>query len=1236
MAKTGKYCCFFCPKKDYSERPIEAICESCHRKLNFVLKHHPLLIRDFRIIRSLGRGFYGAAYIAERGVFGRKSVIKITPASFYTFFGKTDFQTEVKLHARVAENASHVVQISDAFEESVVFDDPSRTSLLCCVTVLDYIDGDLLKDVLSAKVSPSATSVCQIAIDLLRLSGEFEGAQLHHNDLHAENLIVQPLRPETRRPDAIDASIKVVAIDLGSIADASKSDPSRRGDLAFIAVHVDTLLTRLLAKPDLLVDRDFRVALALQGIINGLRSDAVNARMPNSGDLIDQIRETYYRASHQWYPWRSRLTLKSFSDHYNAQTLESWNVPALLVDPDNRWVTEVTRPGPQIITGMRGCGKTMLLRALDIHARAAQLGEEKPSEIIKRIKNDRFIGLFASAQRLLDLKEQALLKIESRLTRLFIAYSLQAVRALMHVKDVAEDMIAPHAHTKMASAIGDYLHDGTNLRESVTLEDLESRLLKLLVFTVSGNHKHLVRQSPAEVFSHLADQLRDCSDVFQGATVFFLLDDVSTRYLDLEKVESLLSALLFQAPKCAFKFTSEWQTIELGLRSPGRIHPIRIDRDLTVFDLGADVYEKINTLGNAGKDFVARILLQRAELLSSEPLERDPKIILGDVSLEQVAREIGSSNETSARKKKVYRGLSCLTNVCVGDLGDVIKLYENILRSAGAAPTYPIKAEIQSRCFQNLSSLRLFDLSRRADYFKNHARAFAEAAHELLVRSHRLAKNSPGKAARLRQYSSIYIRITANDEQTKSQQIDQLRQLIDSGVFVFSGGAPRLKTKDSNPMQQFILSYRKIYGLASYIGLADRDRFELSGGDLSEWLSMPSDAKQILLRNQISDEVEGGDAEFSADERMDPKSARPRQAVSSDRVALDSPAQGDLFGGMAVISEHRTVMDLAAKGLDVQVQELDGRDVSQCGVRLVFSGLGFEDRTLASNEFLSRLVKPQRVISVRYSIPGHAEAIRNAWKQVNAIFDEWSYEEACVNTIKSDGLCLIDVSGLSKPLIFRAIRNELSAKGRILVCHASAALHYPLEKDLERLFAAQQLDDPMLVLDSLDKVLRGEKGPYEAVGLLADQSDPSRSRALLAFASAKHERLFSLLDRREFDQIEVIAPNSDSPRAQVARLAADYVRENHQNAKVSHIDSNDLTGLIRYLDEEFLVVYDKAGANLELGLTGSKMQAVAAAVLSTVRKVAQAWYLSPAEFDVRRFSKGVGPIRVFEIVVNRG
>ena len=53
---------------------------------------------------------------------------------------------------------------------------------------------------------------------------------------------------------------------------------------------------------------------------------------------------------------------------------------------------------------------------------------------------------------------------------------------------------------------------------------------------VSGDEKHLVKQSPCRVFNHLASSLWECSEVFESASIFYLLDDVSTRYLEARQI----------------------------------------------------------------------------------------------------------------------------------------------------------------------------------------------------------------------------------------------------------------------------------------------------------------------------------------------------------------------------------------------------------------------------------------------------------------------------------------------------------------------------------------------------------------------------------------------------------------------------------------------------------------------------------------------------------------------------
>ncbi|MDT3706308.1 MAG: hypothetical protein ROZ09_05735 [Thiobacillus sp.] len=1226
----SKYCCFFCPSGDYSEKRLEDPCPSCGRPYGFVLKQHPKRIADYTVTRELGRGFYGAAYVAESGPFNKKFVLKISPVSFYTFFGKPSFEHETELHNRLAEGAEHIVGIVNRFDEDVVFSDADQTKIACHVTVLDFVNGDLLRDYTDGKLPANSATICQIAIDLLRLRAEFEANELNHNDLHAENLIVEKLPAQARRKDAIDDSIRVKAIDLGSLADASKSTIDRHGDLYFIATHVDKLLSILLSTPTALDDRDFRTALALQSIVHGLLTDVQNARHPNPSDLINEIKESYYRASQPWHPWSDKLSLKSFADHYNAQTLVSSDVPSLLVDPQNRWLEEVSKPGPQIITGMRGCGKTMLLRALDFHAQASHRVGETDESVLERIEQSQVVGLFVSAQRLLDLRH-SVTRLEQRLTRLYVHYALQAARALLHLRDLDREALAPGAHVTLANGIADYLNGADDLRGATSVDDLESRLEKIAVLSSRGNSVYTVKQAPVEVFQHLAERFRMCSRVVASSTVLFLLDDVSTRYLELERVEELLSALLFQSPVCAFKFTSEWQTIELGLRSPGRNHPIREGRDLSVFDLGADVLQTINASGkDKGNDFVAQILQQRAKFHASHP-KWNPKDLLGDVPLEQVAREIASSNATSKERKQAYRGLSCLTSVCVGDIGDVIKLYEEIIKRASAGRSslsIPIEEGIQAECFLAISSRRLYDLNRRGGFFKSHALAFAEAARDLLGRSYREGVKLKAKAPRLRQYSSLYVRVTSDNQESQKQQIDLLRELIDAGVFVYSGGAPRTKTKDSDPVQQFKLSFRKIYGLASYIGLADRDRFELSGPDLAQWLEHPN--KEILLRNQIASEVtaHAGLPDAAASE------AKPTPQLLRTTVKAEEIQQSLFDGGTAIelgrsSSQHITI----AKPIDVCIRELDASKLQEIMVGGVITGLGFEDRTLASNKLLANALKSGIVHAVRYDLAGHADEITNVWRNAGRVVEELPYRKAVIGLPRIEGLAVIDISGLSKPLIFAAIRRELQEKGRVLVCHVTAQYHYPLQEDLEALFAAEQEDSPLRFLESLANVLKGEQGPYKDIRLVEEEVDLSRNRALLAFASAKHERLFSLLDRREFDYVEVIAPDDDTPRARVANYAAEFLCQNHQNSKVTRIPQGDLVQLVSYLDNQYLELYGSGGANVELGLTGSKIQAVAAAVLSARRKVAQAWYLAPTKFDEDRFSTGVATSRIFDIFV---
>ncbi|MDE2925979.1 MAG: hypothetical protein OXT71_06230 [Acidobacteriota bacterium] len=1231
----GKFCCFCCPAKDNSEKSLDDSCPTCGRTYRFPLSDFPSKIRDYSIITPLGRGFYAATYFAVRGALQTKSVLKISPKHLFDFFPGKDFRHECLTHSRVAEGTEHIVDIRDMFDADIVFGD---TKLSCHVAELEYVDGRLLADYLKPNSGLTAVAAAQIAIDLFNILDELRKKDVNHNDLHAENIIIKSLGSDSRRAGAIDETIRAIAIDLGSISDDSKSDSrnSRLGDLHWIAEHLRSLVENLLYDPDEISDLDARLASALQLIAQSITPNTENQRTPSSTDFIDQIEDAFYRVAKPWRPWQEPLSLKVFNASYNAQTMQAWHVPQLLVDTDGQWLNTISSPGPQVITGMRGCGKTMLLRALQFHARAAQREEESNGQVLKRLKRDNYVGIFVSAHRLLDRLGDDTETTHVPFARLLVAFGLEAVKAVHHLYDIDQDSVSQFAYKYLVDTIAGYIRNSDDLTYASSIYDLERRLIRLLISMSRGERDYSLVGHPNTAFPRLAEAIRRCSPIWQNAQVLFLLDDVSTRYLNQPRIEQLLSALLFQSPSCAFKLTSEAQTIELGLKSPGEIHPARVGRDLNVFDLGAEVYGKIKRHGRGnGRDFVERILSQRANYFAAHPVQK-PTVLLGDVPLETIAAEIGASTSSSRERKKIYRGITALARMCVGDIGDVISLYEQILKKASGQMA-PIKPEIQSDCFQDFSARRLYDLNRRRGYLKDVAKSFAEASYSLLINS---CKESPFKTNknRIRQYSSLYVRITTGDFE---KQTERLRDLIDAGVFVFAGGSsvPRTKTRDGNPTQQFKLTYRKIYGLVNFIGLAERDRFELSGADLEEWLSKPSKGKEILLRNLGgSDSDEGTDKEA----RTPPRKEEP--------IDVDSNARGNEKRGLGVTQPRLFDRNVPSFEIEIlpatdpgdasflgankpAIRHLEYNSISDFRLDWIVVGLGFEERSLESVRRLCTSTRPRNALTVAYREPGNGTDITSILeKSVERCVTE-NYEQIIDNGLPRnlDGNVMIDITGLAKPVIFHAVRDQLRHNRHVWVWHTEAESYYPLDGDLAGIVKAEDDSDLHILLEELSRVLTGETGPYISNKLLPSDYDNTRQRVLCAFSSPKHERLFSLLDSREYDRIEIITANVGTPRSKVAQIAADIAARNNTNSYVINIDSNDYDGVLRFITERYRYWYINHGLNFEFGLTGSKIQAVACAAASAAFKISQCWYLRPQRFDPERFTKGVGESHAYEI-----
>lgn len=1236
--------CFWCPQRDYSKRELHDPCPVCGRRFDAPLTNPPDRIGNFKIREPIARGFYGATYRAEQTSLQRTVVLKVVPVDVYRVH-KKDWQQECVSHGQVSRNNPFVADITDQFDADIEFGDGT---LRCHVAVLENLTGATLEQVLQAPAGYALTPrmAAQIAADLFEIMGSLAARERFHNDLHSENIIVHTLESrEKRSAEAFDPYVTAVAIDLGSMSDESRSGEGERiNDQHHVAKHLARLADAVRISRKSMSDVDFRIAETLRGLAEHLSPSAGAVRTMSADDARDRLRAAMQTVDE---PWRQPLVLRRFGDAQNAQVLESWHVPELWLDPDDRWFARTTGRGPQVITGMRGCGKTMLLRALHFHARAKKIAAERPESIAERLRADGFVGLFASGQKLLNPKDagSASPEVSSPFERLYVAYLRDAIQVLQHLRSLDETALNGPVEQVLQEALR--VLDGPPVNAS-TPQQLDQALAEIQFGLADGTITCRLRTSPSEAFGHLAKVVRNASPVFADAYVLFLLDDVSSRYLPINAVRDVISSLLFQQPTCAFRITTEAQALHRALLSPGGIAPADPTRDYEEVDLGNEVF-RILQEGSARErvDFIAGILSRRAKQLGDEWSNLPPRDVLGEVTLAEIAREIVQSSATSNRRKAVYRGIRALLAVCVGDIGDVVKLYEKIIQR-GDARVLPVPANIQTNCFLEHSAGLMHVINRRQQHHKDLAIAFAQAASELMHRSAKEGKDD----GRLRQYTKLYVRVDSGDDAARERIFD----LLDAGVFVYDGGAPRTKTRDDDPVLQFKLSYRKMLGLASYIGLSHRDRFELSGEKLHEFLFNASAAKAILLESEAGKPADalGGDALGEDEEPARVEAAfRAQHAAAAERstkaTGLATPSSntqlslldGADAGGPNNSENARRVETTNAAGSEFSVaprltlrstvQRLEEWRDSETDAVVV--ALGFEERALESAKRVLATVRPRRVVTVRYTPDDQGRDIDAFLREYGAEIVEVSSPAALREICTGLGPnTIVDSTGLSKPYLFCAVR-ELLVRGRAArIVHTLAERHYPRNEDLERIGVGDGEPVSGEIFSRLEEVLTGEEAPYALQRVHAEPATPERARALLASVSPKNDRLFHLLDERTYDAVRILVPRPTSARRRFARAAAELAASIAEaNTQLVDVDTNDLHEALEQCTSLYRELYFDLGMNVELGLTGSKIHAVACAALSAVGRVSYAWYVVPGSFDRQRFTEGVGDTQCYRV-----
>lgn len=1208
----SEYICFFHPRVK-GIRP-EDKCAACGRSFDFPTKHAPIHIDGFRVLSVLGRGFYSVAYLVEKRSTGVRSVLKVTPAQAYEYPDPTDgsrggygdrrdFATEQRLHNSVKE-APHIVSIIDWDRTTADF---GGTELGIFWSQLEAVDGESLEDV--AATSLTAATIAQIAKDYLEFLQYLGALGISHNDLHPGNAILTRTRVGTRRGE-FDPSVELKILDLGSASKDRREDEGHLSDIEYVSELILSLTDAEWPNGGRnRTARDTRLLAQLRKVAQFYRGGDWNARQPRPEQMLHAVNYAFQVAVD---PARlKQIQLMSVDEYYNAQHMPAEFARSLFYQPNPDWARRLTTPGPQLLLGMRGCGKTLLLRSLEWGANALVGPGETPAQAASRLAEQRQMGLWVSCAHLVRGPRERI--GADSMPRLFLAYAREATRAVLQCETFGIGRVNYSVVDELGHLVASVIPYFELPDDPQAASRLEVALDRAILMDPPAD---VVSSFPAlEVFTRLAKVAASLVDVWQGHLVLFMLDDVSKRYVREGDLNDLLAQLCLKSEHFGFKISTETQTQLMYL--PSGKAAIE-GRDYQVFNLGAAVLEELK---QNGADFVNQVLYRRNQLIPSLA-DRLPSATLENQSLMSIAQNIrevhGAPNTVSRKRAYRYGGLTALSRICVGDIGDVVQLYRAML---ARKPRGKISIAEQSAVLMDESASRLMGVIALGGTRYAHTAAFGTASHNELI----------ARLDRVRQYSDVFIEFDGSDEAL----FNEVMALVDDGVFVITGFHQRTKNVTVGPVNQISLRYRKLLGLSFGIPLANRDRFELTGPDVSAWVTSPTSDQLTRASSAESAWVLPWEPEDEDTEIVPPTVAVvPDSPKDSPMLPLDAE---DVLTIQAFTQSARTPRTAKAREVPFTGDSLPWSEAA------IVTAAGFEDRATAIWEELSRTDRAC-VTSVILDYENHdrleevlARAGERSVDVVVVSVDSRGDPTAGIDDILSNvpnGLLVIDVSCMTKPLIYLLTMRALERGLQTYIFHASAAVYEPDDSALTPALELINQGDFERGLGELNLATAGEGTSFVPIRIGNPLTESGVDSFLAAFVTLKQRRLESLLSSLSYDRLlgmrTIHSRNERGVQSLLIDRATSFLIDANKGEQ-RKIGAMDLQAAHDCLLENYLLYCLDGRYAFKLALTGTKMQTVGCGMFGAVAGPHEVYYAATSDRASDRFTHGVGETSLFEL-----